>query len=596
MCTRYVKTIAWIMLVILVAGCGSPAAPMPAPATGAAVSPTATPELITAERLARECARAMGGVEKIDSIKTMRFTEKLPDRPVRISEIKRPNLVKTGGVWVFDGKRAALLTVSVDGRPGVELVPEEEWYNFEMGIAWQFPAFFDYPAKYLGTEIVDQIETHKLGVILPLGTVMTYYLDARTYLIYMVASDVTIDDQAYHWEITYSDYRLQDGILYPHTSTALGADGVSVYTSTVETVEFNVPFEDEYFSIPTLTSSAAAVLTPTPSATIAPTEESLAGDLSEEEAATLSSLEQVDEYPLYTMRYYGAYDYRLSSIQSVKGLASADLSNPNLTVSPPTWACSLFAALGDADNMLYGRNFDWSHSPAVLLFTDPPDGYASVSMVDITYLGFEGPKAGTLTDLPLIERRTLLDAPSLPFDGMNERGLAIGMAAVPPGNMLPDPNKGTTGSLEVIRKMLDYASNVDEAVAILQSYNITFASVPLHYLIADSSGRSVLVEFYQGEMVVIPNKTPWHLATNFLRASAGESAGWRCWRYDEISQRLAKVQGQLATQDALDLLKGVAQPNTQWSIVYGMDSGDISVVMGQKYDNLHTFHLSLTGE
>jgi predicted choloylglycine hydrolase len=215
-------------------------------------------------------------------------------------------------------------------------------------------------------------------------------------------------------------------------------------------------------------------------------------------------------------------------------------------------------------------------------------------MVDIAYLGFEGAKASTLTDLPLNERRALLDAPSLPFDGMNERGLAIGMAAVPPGNMPPDPNKKTGDSLGVIREMLDHASNVDEAVAIFQSYNIAFGNVPLHYLIADSSGRSVLVEFYQGKLVVIPNKTPWHLATNFLRASAGESAAWRCWRYDKIEQQLTKVQGRLDAQNALDLLKGVAQPNTQWSIVYGMDSGVISVTMGKRYDNLRTFHLSLT--
>jgi hypothetical protein len=538
----------------------------------------------------------MGGIEKIDSLKTMRFTENWPDRPVLIYEIKRPNLTKMGGVWVFDGKRAVLLIVNVDGTPGAELAPEEEWYNFEMGIAWHFPAFFDYPAEYMGTEIVDHIKTHILRVILPLRTVMTYYLDARTYLVNKVASDVTIGDQKYHWEVTYSDYRLQGGILYPHTFTHLGADGVSVYTSTMKTVEFHVPFEDEHFSIPTLTSPTATTLTPIPPATTVPTEKSRAGDLSEKEAATLSSLKQVDDYPLYTMHYYGAYDHRLSSIQSVKWLVSADLPNPNLTVSPPTWACSLFAALGDADNMLYGRNFDWKYSPAVLLFTDPPDGYASVSMVDIAYLGFEGPKASTLTDLPLIERRALLGAPSLPFDGMNERGLAIGMAAVPPGNMPPDPNKKTTDSLGVIRKVLDHASNVDEAVAILESYNITFGNTPLHYLIADSSGRSVLVEFYQGKLVVIPNKTPWHLATNFLRASAGESARWRCWRYDEISQRLTKVQGQLDAQNALDLLKGVSQPITQWSIVYRMNSGDISVVMGRKYDNLHTFHLSLTGK
>jgi hypothetical protein len=290
------------------------------------------------------------------------------------------------------------------------------------------------------------------------------------------------------------------------------------------------------------------------------------------------------------MRYYGAYDQRASSVEPV-------LSEAEGTATSPAWACSLFAAMGDADYKLYGRNFDWEYSPALLLFTDPPDGYASVSMVDIAYFGFEGDKAGTITDLPLIERQQLLYTPLWPFDGMNERGLAVGMAAVPPGDMRPDPNKETIGSLTVIREMLDHASNVDEALAILQSYNIDFeGGPPLHYLMADSSGRSLLVEFYKGEMVVIPNETPWHLATNFLRASAGESAEGKCWRYDKISQRLTETEGQLTVQDAMDLLSDVSQGSTQWSVVYGMSSGDVNVVMAQKYDNVHTLHLDLAGK
>jgi hypothetical protein len=321
-----------------------------------------------------------------------------------------------------------------------------------------------------------------------------------------------------------------------------------------------------------------------------PTPTSRADGLSHEEAATLSSLEQVDDYPLYTMRYYGAYEQRTSSAEPV-------LSEAEGTASPPAWACSLFAALGDADHKLYGRNFDWEYSPALLLFTDPPDGYASVSMVDIAYFGFEGDKAGNLTDLPLSERRALLYTPFWPFDGLNERGLAIGMAAVPPGNMHPDPTKETIGSLGVIREMLDHACNVDEALAILQSYNIDFeGGPPLHYLIADSSGRSLLVEFYQGEMVVIPNEAPWHLATNFLRASAGESAEGECWRYDKLSQRLTEGEGQLTAQDAMNLLAEVSQEGTQWSVVYGMSTGDVNVSMGQKYDNVHTFRLNSAGD
>lgn|GEM_PF-244361 len=336
-----------------------------------------------------------------------------------------------------------------------------------------------------------------------------------------------------------------------------------------------------------LPASAPAGAGATPASTAAPAEQSATPTPSEaeapalseveREAMTLGSLEQVDDYPLYTMHYYGPYNQRASSAGGV-----ANPPHPN-----PTWACSLFAALGDADSMLYGRNFDWEYSPALLLFTDPPDGYASVSMVDIAYLGFGEVSAGTLTDLPLAERRALLDAPFLPFDGMNERGLVVGMAAVSPGEMHPDPDKESIGSLMVIREMLDHAGSVDEAVAILQSYNISFGGPPLHYLIAGPSGRSALVEFYQGEVVVLLNEADWHLATNFLRASVGESAEGQCGRYDKLSRRLAETEGRVTTQDAMDLLAEVSQESTQWSIVYGMGSGDINVAMGREYDDVH---------
>ena len=325
------------------------------------------------------------------------------------------------------------------------------------------------------------------------------------------------------------------------------------------------------------TPAGAPINTPAPFAapvTAAPTSRS--DGLSDDEVRTLTSLAEVDDYPLYTMHYYGAYNLRMSSIEQ-----STDSA----------WACSLFAALGDTSNLLYGRNFDWDYSPALLVFTALPDGYATVSMVDIAYLGFAGDRATRLLDLPLTERRALLNAPSIPFDGMNERGLVVGMAAVPPGQMRPSPAKPTIGSLGVIRRMLDRAGTVDEAVTIMQSYNVDFeGGPPIHYLIADRSGRAVLVEFYQDKMVIIPNESPWHLATNFLRTSV-ESADGQCWRYDAISQRLAETRGRLTTQEAIALLERVSQKNTQWSIVYGLSTGDVAVTMGRQYGKMHTVSL-----
>ena len=290
----------------------------------------------------------------------------------------------------------------------------------------------------------------------------------------------------------------------------------------------------------------------TPSSSV-PAERGGLGGLSTEQVATLSSLEQVDEYPLYTMHYHGGYAETLSSAEAVAWARGATAPNPDRTPSPPAapWACSLFAALADTDGLLYGRNFDWEYSPALLLHTEPPDGYASVSMVDIAYFGFDGEKAHALTDLPLTERQSLLSAPLWPFDGMNEQGLVVGMAAVPSGNMRPDPDKETIGSLGIIREMLDHAANVDEAVAILQSYNVDMeGGPPLHYLVSDRSGRAVLLEFYRGKAVIIPNEGPWHQATNFLRASVGGSGAGHCRRYDHIHEALSIAGGRLDRKEA----------------------------------------------
>ncbi len=301
--------------------------------------------------------------------------------------------------------------------------------------------------------------------------------------------------------------------------------------------------------------------------------------MSEAEGVTLGSLEQIDPFPLYTMVYEA--DYSQAGVDVLLDEEGAQ-----------SWACSLFAAMGEPGGMLFGRNFDWDFSPALLLFTDPPDGYASVSMVDIAYLGYGEERAFGLTDLPLSELTSLLDAPYLPFDGMNEAGLAVGMAAVPPGVMEYDPEKETIDSLLVIWEILDLAATVDEAVVILANYNIDWGSgPPLHYLIVEKSGRSVLVEFSQGEMVVIPSTDPWQVATNFLVSETGTSPEGSCWRYDLILEHLREQDGQLNPGKGLSLLGEVSQELTQWSVVYGISTGEVQVVMGRQYDNVHTLDL-----
>jgi hypothetical protein len=301
------------------------------------------------------------------------------------------------------------------------------------------------------------------------------------------------------------------------------------------------------------------------------------------ELRSLISFRQVDDYPLYVMHVYG--DYGLDGLLrtgSAKAAASPAAGQP-----ADPWACTCFAAQDPAGHHLFGRNFDWDAHPALLLFTHPRHGYASVSMVDASYLGI-GPTVSSWSD-----RRRLLGAPLLPFDGMNDRGLAVGMMAVPSGEPGRDPAKVTLDSVAVIRLMLDRAATVDEAVALLGSVNVDWGSgPPLHYLVADASGRSAVVEFANGQMIVLPRQAPWQAATNFTLAGrdAAESRSL-CYRYAAVSNALGPRQGILSAGEAMQLLSAVSQPSTRWSVVYNQDTGDISVVAGRRYDRVHDLAL-----
>jgi len=298
---------------------------------------------------------------------------------------------------------------------------------------------------------------------------------------------------------------------------------------------------------------------------------------SPEEITTLNSLEKVDDHPLYVMHYTGGYN-------------QAAAAPP---VGDTSYACSLFAALGDKDNLRYGRNFDWSHSAALILFTEPPDGYASVSMVNPDFAGIKNGK--DLLQLTNAERELLLDTPFVPTDGMNETGLTIAMAAVDGGKADFLPSRETIGSLEIMREVLDHAATVDEAVKLFSSYNIDFTGgPPVHYLVADANGSAALIEYVAGQMVVMPNENPWHLATNHFITTGVKDSGNSGWRYDTLRERLSAAGGILTPKEAMTLLADVAQADsTQWSAVYNASAGSVDVAMGGGYDVVHSFQLDL---
>jgi predicted choloylglycine hydrolase len=295
---------------------------------------------------------------------------------------------------------------------------------------------------------------------------------------------------------------------------------------------------------------------------------------------TLASLEKVDDFPLYVMRYHGTY---LFDLFAEEGIEWGPFKKIYETVNPSS--CTSFAALNEAGDAVFGRNFDWQHRSSLLLYTQPPNGYASVSMVDLYYLGFEG-----MQEIPWGKRLPLLATPYATIDGMNECGVAMSQNAVPRRNTPVDPNKPTLLNSQMIRLVLDHAKDVDEALNLIRQYNVDFADVCVHFHIADASGKSAIVEYIDGGVAILRNDGPWQVSTNFILSEPQQPD---CRRYNKATAALAETQGKASQDEAMRLLQGTSLEHTVWSVVYNLSSGQIRLAMGKDYNEVYSFKLKM---
>jgi hypothetical protein len=144
--------------------------------------------------------------------------------------------------------------------------------------------------------------------------------------------------------------------------------------------------------------------------------------------------------------------------------------------------------------------------------------------------------------------------------------------------------------------VLDQARTVAEAVAVMGRYHVDFSGgPPLHYLIADATGRTAVVEYVSGRMRLVGQEGAWQAAVNFPLTGTPEQARQADPRYRALSGELA--HGDVRDwRQAMRLLERVAQPQTRWSVVYGLRDGEVHLVMGQHYADVHSFRLPHAGD
>ena len=198
---------------------------------------------------------AMGGKEKLESLKSVRMTGSMSTQGVDISmTMTRSHLIgfrldmdimgssnyqmlnATEG-WVF---------MPVMGMTEPKKMEDDQYKSASSQLDIQ-GALLNYKDKgttieLLGKDKVDNAEAYKLKLTLKSGKVVTYFLDAKTYFLIKTASKQTVQGEEMDMETTFADFKQNaDGFWFPYSTTSMQG------TITFDKIETNVKVEDSLF-------------------------------------------------------------------------------------------------------------------------------------------------------------------------------------------------------------------------------------------------------------------------------------------------------------------------------------------------------------
>lgn len=341
---------------------------------------------------------------------------------------------------------------------------------------------------------------------------------------------------------------------------------------------------------------------------------------------------------LYEMTVSGDYyfeEFKEKGVSSDKELISYITNHITkglipMKISESEIACSAFTAKLENGDCVFGRNYDFDKTNTCIVKTNPSHGYASISTIDLQFLGLD-----TNQDVTgVMNRITALAAPFVPLDGVNDQGVSCAIFMSYQGDEKTvatnqDTEKPDITSTTMLRLILDYAASVEEAVELVSRYDLhDSAQTSYHYMVADSTGKSAILEWVNGtdktdndgkarKLVVTYNDEDAHIGereeaadyqwiTNFIvqpnyYESDEDKPGFD--RYNIIYDGLFPTNGVLKDeQAAMNILESVGQRYykeghdgcTVHSVVYNLTKKTSYFIPNENYkeDNAK-FHYSL---
>ena len=258
------------------------------------------------------------------------------------------------------------------------------------------------------------------------------------------------------------------------------------------------------------------------------------------------------------------------------------------------FGCSALTVRTPDQGVLMGRNFDFPSATGVVLRTRPKHGYATLTTFNIEFFHF----SDDFKPEGFVNQYLTLTCLFCAVDGINEKGLAI--ADLMAGDTVQTrqhtgrPSLNTTGAIPYLLKN---AATVDEALTLLKGLDI-FSDIGAahHFAMADASGRSVVVEYVDNEMVVVESPA---VANHYL-CEAKRNVGLRegDLRYEKLCSRYEQADGVMDASALTEAICEVAQAEvpgkflgTAWTMVMDLKHPAVTYYARRHFDKPFRFEL-----
>ncbi len=208
-------------------------------------------------------------------------------------------------------------------------------------------------------------------------------------------------------------------------------------------------------------------------------------------------------------------------------------------------------------------------------------------MVDLKF--FDIGTSNGLDGNSIPAKALMLVAPYATMDGINEAGVGVGILQLDIPELHQDNGKPDLLIFSAIRGILDKCATVDEAIALLENYDIhSFLSRSYHLFITDKTGRSVIVEWTDDETYIVEDTA---CTNDVMSDNKFYDPDWSCNRYDTIKKWLSEKNDILTANEAMAIAADASMDkndfSTEWSCIYNLDEFTLDICLDRDYEKKH---------